>query len=205
MQNYIYECPNILSEEMCRVNIEYFEDHRKKTRVDYEKKCDTLNTDYFNQYSIHFETLNVLMNISDQNTSIDTVKLNMIQLLYYHLETFFNNIQILDWNSNYEKLSINSFDIIHLSKNSDKYTYHHNYYIDETYKKKRVVSFIWFLNDVENGGELEFWGNYNIIPTKGKLVIFPAEWFVPLANKTPISCDQYFIQGHIYLDFDNNS
>jgi hypothetical protein len=205
MQNYIYECPNILSEEMCKVNIEYFEDHRKKTRVDYEKKCDTLNTDYFNQYSIHFETLNVLMNISDQNTSIDTVKLNMIQLLYYHLETFFNNIQILDWNSNYEKLSINSFDIIHLSKNSDKYTYHHKYYIDETYKKKRVVSFIWFLNDVETGGELEFWGNYNITPTKGKLVIFPAEWFVPLANKTPISCDQYFIQGHIYLDFENNS
>ena len=50
----------------------------------------------------------------------------------------------------------------------DHYIWHH----DQT--KTRLVTFIWYLNDVKNGGYTEFIDGTRIQPEAGKLIIFPA-------------------------------
>jgi len=59
---------------------------------------------------------------------------------------------------------------------------------------------LWYLNDVECGGETEFFGNYTIKPEAGKLVFFPSEWFFPHSGKKPVSNNKYVIAGWLYID-----
>jgi hypothetical protein len=58
---------------------------------------------------------------------------------------------------------------------------------------------MWYLNDVNEGGETLFFEKYSIKPQKGKIVIFPAEWFFQHKGKIPISNDKYIITGWIYI------
>ena len=66
--------------------------------------------------------------------------------------------------------------------------------------KYRLINFIWYLNDVEEGGETEFFGNYRIKPTQGKIVFFPSEWFYPHQGKTPLSNNKYILTGWLHTD-----
>ena len=64
--------------------------------------------------------------------------------------------------------------------------------------QERHITFIWYLNDVNDGGETAFDGIYKIRPKSGKLVLFPASWTYPHCGKMPLSSDKYIITGWIY-------
>jgi len=83
-------------------------------------------------------------------------------------------------------------------KSKGRYVYHNDFMIDKKDDKYRVITFIWYLNNVEEGGETEFWTNHMIKPTAGKLVLFPASWTFPHRGKMPISDDKYIITGWVY-------
>jgi hypothetical protein len=89
------------------------------------------------------------------------------------------------------------FMIQKYQKNKGKYIYHNDSQIESS--KYRVITFIWYLNDVEEGGETEFWGEYRVKPEKGKLVLFPASWTFPHCGKMPISHDKYIVTGWLYI------
>ena len=76
-----------------------------------------------------------------------------------------------------------------------------NFHIKKKQKKISVIRFIWFLNDVYEGGETTLFEYKNIKPEKGKLVFFPNDWFFPYRNIQPISNDKYIITGYIYIDY----
>ena len=69
------------------------------------------------------------------------------------------------------------------------------------YYKTSYLTYIWYLNDVIEGGETEFFGNYKIKPEVGKLVLFPACWSFPHCGLMPISSNKYIITGWLYLSF----
>jgi hypothetical protein len=104
--------------------------------------------------------------------------------IYNYLESHFFSLQIQKYN-----------------KNDGKYIYHHDFSIDFENKKYRVVTFIWYLNDVDEGGETFFFENIKIKPEKGKIVLFPASWTFPHAGNIPISNDKYIITGWLYVTF----
>ena len=83
-------------------------------------------------------------------------------------------------------------------KNKGKYVYHNDASFEST--KYRVITYIWYLNDVEEGGETEFFGEYCVKPEKGKLVLFPASWTFPHCGKIPISHDKYIVTGWLYIE-----
>ena len=58
----------------------------------------------------------------------------------------------------------------------------------------------WYLNDVEDGGETEFCGDFTIRPEVGKLIFFPASWCYPHRGKMPISGDKYIITGWLHIN-----
>jgi hypothetical protein len=65
---------------------------------------------------------------------------------------------------------------------------------NQFWNQNRIVTFIWYLNNVEVGGETDFL-NGKIKPTAGKLVIFPSTWTYLHRGKMPISNDKYIITG----------
>jgi len=90
-----------------------------------------------------------------------------------------------------------TFMIQKYEKNDGKYVYHNDFA-----KKKnsyRVITFLWYLNTVEEGGETVFWENYKIRPEEGKLLLFPATWTYPHTGKMPLSDHKYIITGWLSI------
>ena len=86
-------------------------------------------------------------------------------------------------------------------KNSGKYIEHSDEYICKEINSYRCVTFIWYLNDVNKGGETVFWGDYKITPKKGRLIFFPALWCFPHKGNIPLSSDKYIITGWINIKY----
>ena len=115
-----------------------------------------------------------------------------------------------------EKLDIKYSDIGIFSKpykindigyQIQKYEYNKgffNYHNDFVYSQKdgvRVITFIWYLNDVEEGGETEFINGRLIKPKKGSLLLFPSDWTYMHKGNMPLSSDKYICTGWLYINF----
>lgn len=93
------------------------------------------------------------------------------------------------------------------SKCEGKYRYHmddgihsvSNIDSKENKVMKRVLTYIYYLNDVEEGGETELFGNIRIVPECGKLLLFPSEFVYPHMGRVPISVDKHIITGWVYM------
>jgi hypothetical protein len=60
----------------------------------------------------------------------------------------------------------------------------------------RTITFLWYLNDIEEGGETYFY-NGKVKPEAGKLILFPATWTYNHKGNMPKSHDKYIITGWI--------
>ena len=124
--------------------------------------------------------------------------------LYRNLKEYSNILTYKDESIGYIKkyipdtghISTNLFLIQKYIKNEGKYIYHHDHTIEG--EQQRIITFLWYLNDVNDGGETEFFGNYRIKPEKGKLILFPASWCFPHCGLMPKSSNKYIITGWIY-------
>ena len=66
---------------------------------------------------------------------------------------------------------------------------HHDFFVCDIMKQSFVTYFV-LLNDVEEGGEIEFAQGFKILPKKGTVVIFPTQWFFSYVQHIPKS-DMY--------------
>ncbi len=65
----------------------------------------------------------------------------------------------------------------------------------------RVVLYMFYLNDVEEGGETEFfYQNRKVKPTKGTMVIAPAGFTHSHRGNTPISQDKYIATSWVMFN-----
>ena len=63
-------------------------------------------------------------------------------------------------------------------------------------KSSRTITFLWYLNDIDEGGETYFY-NGKVKPEAGKLILFPATWTYNHKGNMPKSHDKYIITGWI--------
>jgi hypothetical protein len=108
-----------------------------------------------------------------------------------------NNIEASLFKNNI--LEVRSFMIQKYEKNIGKYVYHNDFQIESKTNKYRVITFLWYLNTVDEGGETEFWDSYKIKPIAGKLILFPSTWCFPHRGCVPISDNKYIITGWFYI------
>jgi len=85
------------------------------------------------------------------------------------------------------------FQIQKYEKQKGKYIWHCDSNILNK-SSQRIITFIWYLNDVADGGETCFLHG-KIKPTAGKLLLFPATWTYVHKGNMPISNDKYIITG----------
>lgn len=62
---------------------------------------------------------------------------------------------------------------------------------------RRFLSFMWYLNDVEIGGNTVFDGMM-IKPKRGTLVIFPPLWMYPHRGEPPLSGPKYIMSAYLH-------
>ena len=60
----------------------------------------------------------------------------------------------------------------------------------------RFLSFLWYLNDVNDGGHTIF-NDMKIDARKGRLVIFPPMWMFPHMGEEPISNTKYIMSSYL--------
>lgn len=99
------------------------------------------------------------------------------------------------------------FQIQKYDENEGHYMWHNDYsLIKSTHSifdpsiSNRYITFIWYLNDVNEGGET-FFMDGKVKPTTGKLLLFPATWTYLHKGDIPRSNSKYIITGWLY----NNS
>lgn len=64
----------------------------------------------------------------------------------------------------------------------------------------RVLTFIWYLNDIKHDGYTEFKNGMKIQPEQGKLLIFPALWSYIHRGFPPKSETKYICTGWIHTE-----
>ncbi len=62
---------------------------------------------------------------------------------------------------------------------------------------RRYLSFMWYLNDVDHGGNTVF-KDVTIKPKTGSLLIFPPLWMYPHKGEPPISGEKYVISTYLH-------
>lgn len=62
---------------------------------------------------------------------------------------------------------------------------------------RRYLSFLWYLNDVNEGGKTVF-NEIEIQPKQGTLMMFPPMWMYPHKGEPPISGSKYIISTYLH-------
>ena len=192
----VIEFKNSLNELLCNEIINLFENEKinhKKGRIGYNAIID-LNIKDTHEILLD----NTLFN---KNKRWEEIKSILQDELNKNILEYFLKIDNLFMINN-DIFKFSGFQIQKYIKNEGKYTYHDDFtnYNNNDY---RIITYIWYLNDVIEGGETEFLEKYKIIPEKGKLLLFPSFWTHPHCGLMPISNDKYIITGWVIINDKN--
>ena len=179
MHEFIYEKENSLSEKICDELLEIFNNN---------STCDTNN-----------------FNIIENNINLNKI---LNDELHSSLKDYFlkidpnDNVYFLNTN-----LKLNGFTICKILKNNELSIYNQRVIFEKS--KYILLNFTWYLNNIDNNnkdnydvndGASIFINNYSVKPKKGKLVIFPCEWFINYREKSSKINDKYILNNFIYLN-----
>jgi hypothetical protein len=201
MENkYIYKNENSISKSLCQdiINLFELEENKREGRIfaginkQIKDTTDyTINSDdpkWNGHHDFLYDELN--MNLDKYLKELNKNKIvNNDNQLSDKVFNFFDKKTFI----------VKDIIIKRYIKNTGKYIYHNDFAIDFSNSMFRVVTFLWYLNDVTEGGETVFDGTTFIKPTAGKLILFPANWTYPHCGKIPISSNKYIITGWIYV------
>lgn len=195
--NFIFENNNSICIDLCDEIIDLFERNPNKrhgyTLGGVNKKVkDT--TDLVIEKND--DDWSEIYNFLESELTVNLQKyLENINRSYKNINDKSNSYELLSNN----KIEISPFMVQRYKKNEGKYMYHNDFHINHENKSFRVLTYLFYLNDVYEGGETEFLaGEIKIVPKKGKLILFPSSWTFPHCGKMPISSNKYIITGWIY-------
>ena len=182
---FIYIEENNIDGELCERIIDHFENDHRKMKGVFGGKWGTIDEKVKNTLDLAFSSF------------VDPHWMEIDKILFFSLKDaicrYYN--KITDYHIKYEvELFDSGFQIQKYEKNKGKYTWHHDSMT--TTQQHRMITFIWYLNDVLEGGETYFL-NGKIQPTAGKLLLFPSTWTYMHKGAIPISNNKYIITGWI--------
>ena len=199
MNKFIYLNPYSIPPELCDELIDYYYDEK-----DFHYDGTTLNG--VNK-SVKDTTDFIIPFNSKPGSRWDKVNNFLQRELHSNLKTYLDQLNDIPQFSaqnngvNYRIFGLqyfteNCFMMQKYEKQKGKYIYHNDFLLNAD--NHRVITYLWYLTDVEEGGETELWYDRKIKPEKGKLLLFPSHFSVPHCGLMPISSDKIIITGWLY-------
>jgi len=163
--------------------------------------CDSLISIFDNNVSMHerfdqngypnFTQFNLTRN-KNISEEINRIHNHIIKKTIIYKKTYYNYVdyRVFPEENSYEQFRIKKYEV----GGKDRFDTH----VDVTSKDSclRFLSFLWYLNDVDNGGETVF-SDLKIVPKKGNLLVFPPLWMFPHRGNPPISGPKYIMSGYL--------
>lgn len=170
---------DVLSEDICKSVISFFEDNS-----DYHEKIDTDKCPSFTQ--LNFTEISNKTKKTELHSKV-LKKIVEHKSLYYEYidsrcfpeENTFEQFRIKKYNNNGEELFDTHVDVKDYSSS------------------RRYLSFLLYLNDVTEGGQTTF-RDLTIQPKTGRLVVFPPLWMYPHKGHPPISNEKYIMSTYLH-------
>lgn len=186
----IWEKKNSLTEEFCDKLISKFEEDPGDSKgkgiigqgINLEVK-DTWDIYISNEYW------------KDEDNIVCNILTNSISEYRSYLTDY--DIRLDPFSTLGNKIVDSGYNIQKYETNKGFYTWHNDY----RFSKKlgsRVLTFMWYLNTVEEGGQTEFTNGVKINAEKGKLLMFPSTWTYVHRGCMPLSGPKYIMTGWMY-------
>ena len=191
---YIYIRKRAFPQLLCKEIITFFENnkqlHNDGSTIGGINKVVKDTTDIYidmhdtKQYSN--EIINLINIVSDE--------------LKYHISQYYKTINMIFTNESDKlhktPLEVKGFLIQKYEAGIGKYQYHNDFHIINN--SPRIITFLFYLNDVDVGGETEFMSVNKIRPKQGSILLFPATWTYHHCGNVPISDAKYILTGWMY-------
>ena len=182
LDDFVYTRKNQLSKSFCKNLIDKFEkDDRKKQgivggglRTDIKRSTDlsiTHSSGYEEEDKIFYDNLN--KNILNYEKTRGKI---------YH--------KFILEETTTQKVEDSGYQI-QRTKPGEYYVWHH----DQASFRSRRLTYIWYLNDIHDGGYTQFNTGLQIQPEVGKIMIFPALWPWMHRGYPPKTETKYIVTG----------
>ena len=125
------------------------------------------------------------------------------QQLTKYLNKYFNELDLSGEISGLIGIRDSGYQMQKYTKNEGRYIFHNDFSVQFERRAEgnqighRTVTFLFYLNDVEEGGETTF-PEFKVKPKKGSLLLFPATWNYVHSANIPKSNDKYIITGWMW-------
>ena len=174
----IYE--NTLEENVCDFLISLFEQFpEKQERVENERKPN------FTQFNLT-ENCKVSEEVSQIHNHLIRKTLECRDEYYETIDK-----RVFPEEHAFEQFRIKKYH----NNGNDEFDTHVD--VTDYSSSRRFLSFMWYLNDVEQGGETRFI-DMMIQPKRGSLLVFPPLWMFPHAGLQPVSESKYIISTYLH-------
>ena len=184
MIEYLEEYENVLDKEYCDYIISEF---MKESNTHPGSTSGGVNVNVKKTIDFHLKN-----NCSEIWTEIDKKLYEGLNKCLYKYRDKYEAFKM------FSKIEDTGFQIQRYIKNEGFYIYHNDFLTDK--EKYRILTFLFYLNDVEEGGETEFfYGRIKIKPKAGKCILFPASWTFPHRAITPLSNDKIIVTGWLHI------
>jgi len=188
---YIHIEENLLSKELCRDIIEIFD---KEEFLRDARTMGGVNKNILSGQSCHSSNLYNIPNWKNIECFVLKETVNALDRYMSKINKRFINY------TTFNELENNGFSMNKYSVDiGGKYEYHVDRLVEKETELERMITFIWYLNDVQEGGETEFNRNLKVKPETGKLLMFPSTWTYPHSSLPVVSNNKYIIVGWFLL------
>jgi hypothetical protein len=180
LNNLIYIHDDILELQTCEFLINLFESSNDK-----HERMDQNKTPNFTQYN--------LTENHKQSQEVENIHNYLISKVFEYKKKYYEFVDshFFPEQHNFEQFRIKKYN----NDGNDLFDTHVD--VIDYPSARRFLSFFWYLNDVEIGGETVF-EDLVITPKTGRMVIFPPLWMFPHKGNIPISNTKYLLSTYLH-------
>ena len=171
---------NALEPEVCDFLIQFFDGQPQ-----FHERLE-------NDYKPNFTQVNVTENCK-VSRDVDLIHNILIKNAFTYRDKYYEFIdkRVFPESHAFEQFRIKKYE----SGGSDMFDTHVD--VQDYSSARRFLSYLWYLNDVDEGGKTVFSGK-TITPKKGRLVVFPPLWMFPHRGNPPISNTKYLLSTYLH-------
>lgn len=180
LNEFVHIYDDVLETHVCEFLINLFENS-----IDKQERIEQNKTPNFTQYN--------LTENHKQSQDVENVHNYLIAKVFEYKKKYYEFVdnRCFPDQHNFEQFRIKKYN----NDGNDLFDTHVD--VMDYPSARRFLSFFWYLNDVETGGETVF-QDLVVTPKTGRMVIFPPLWMFPHKGNMPISNTKYLLSTYLH-------